>query len=202
MKVKVKSNRVSVERHRTIKLEVGKFTVTEKYINDVLKSQVWSVGRRKGFKSTHPDAYEPQSMVFQYFDDISFFSGDDCISYESVPKPVFVKDWSTFKGLNHVLCIYLGMDGNIYRIDKEKPIPIWRHKSYIAGFTNEHFNLDEVVKKLQRKSWIKNIVEINIPWYNSTRTNSRAVEFDYKLQSSSVMVTRLSKEFPDKYIGS
>jgi hypothetical protein len=195
MKVVVKSNRIKTVVYRTKTLSVDKFTVVELYTDDVLIEQKWSV--KGGFKQTHPLAYEPKYMRFAFYHDVSFLNSDKCsnfMEFESlIPQPTMVLDWDKFDNLDQILCIYLGMDGNIYRINDPQPIPMWRYFDYIFSFTNEDYDLDKVVKILEKKKWIRNIKVIEIPYYNKEDDKTHAVEFEYKLPSKSMLGEKLRK---------
>ena len=69
MQVKVKSERTKRTEYKTVKLEVGKFIVTDSYTDGKLTDQAWSI--KGGFKATHPTAYEPKHLQFSYYEDIS-----------------------------------------------------------------------------------------------------------------------------------
>ncbi|MFW9881902.1 MAG: hypothetical protein ACFFG0_53240 [Candidatus Thorarchaeota archaeon] len=182
MKIETISEKTRTTKTTIKKLKIGRFIIIETYKNGKLVFQEWTV--EGGFKKSHPNAYEPKSMFFKYYDDISFLNSESNTNqmsfYDEIPKEQLIKDWSNFKGFDHVLCIYLGMDGFIYRIDKPNPIPMWRHKDYISSFDNKHFDLDMVVKKLKRFKWIRNIKIVKIPYYNVFDEATHAVEFDYK----------------------
>lgn len=205
MQVKVKSNTSKTVVYRTRKLSVDKFIVTESYTDEVLVGQKWSVNG--SFKKTHPKAYEPRHMHFAYYEDISFLDSDECCNYikfhEVIPTPSMILDWDKFENLDHILCNYLGMDGNIYRINSPDPVPMWRHKGYISGFTNKDYDLTKVVKLLEKKSWIRNVEIIEIPYYNQDDGRTHAVEFDYKLPTKKSLGEMLSKNkiFEKHYFG-
>lgn len=184
---------------RTVVLEVKGFKVTEIYVNGKLSSQRWK-------SNGHKDVYEPSTLYFEYYDDISFLSSDDVIDYitfyDKIPEPSLVRDWKKFKGLDHVLCVRLGMDGNIYRIDKETPIAMWRHHDYIGGICNDKYDLEKAAKVLRKKSWIRSVEIKEIPYYNQEEGHTHAVEFDYKLPSKKdLVILRKEKMFSDLYIG-
>jgi hypothetical protein len=185
---------------------VDKFIVEELYTNDVLVSQNWSV--KGGFETTHPTAYEPKYMKFGYYEDTSFLNSDECSNYldyyKLIPKPSMILDWNKLESLDNILSISLPMDGNIYRINDPNPIPLWRHEDYIGSFYNDAYDLDQVVKVLSKKNWIRNIEIIEIPYYNRDDNQifavpsrrfgpTHAVEFDYKLPSKKCLGKRLTK---------
>ena len=201
MRTQIQSDKTNTVEYRKIKLKVGKFTVVESYISGKLVGQDWSVPG--GFSSTHPIAYKPKNLYFQYYDDISFLKSEDCCNYQDfykqIPKHSLITDWSIFSDFSHILCVHLGMDGCIYRIDQKNPIPLWRHKDYIGGFTNRDYNLKKVVTKLNRKKWIRDIKIVDIPYYNQDHEETKSVEFDYKLPSENHLKIKLSKDFPNHY---
>lgn len=181
---------------RIVKLQIDKYIVTEYYKNDVMYAQTWSV--ENGFSETHPFAYKPNNMCFDYYDDVSFLESKSNSNYNNfydiIPKPKFITNWRDFDKLDNVLCVYLVMDGCIYKINSPDPIPLWRHKDYISGFTNKDYNLKEVKSILQTKPWVRNIEIIDIPYYNQYEGRTKAVEFDYKLPSKKHLRTELQKE--------
>ena len=181
MKATVLSNKTKTVVYRTEKLKVGKFTVTNGYTDEVLVSQNWSI--KGGFKNTHKSVHDPKSLHFHYYDDISFLDSDEPTGYTDwykiIPKNTLVEDWDTFKGLDHVLCIWVSMDGNIYRIDRATPIPTWRHQDYTGGFQGDRYRkLSELAEELKAIDFIRNVEIIDVPYYNG---GGKAVEFDYKL---------------------
>lgn len=182
MRTQVVSDKVKVVEYRTVKLKLGKFIVTERYTDGKLTAQDWSVVG--GFKSTHRKAYHPKDLKFLYYEDISFLDSESLSNtdeyYKEVPKPTLVTDWDNFKGFNHVLCIWIGMDGNIYRIDRATPISTWKLQDYIGGFTSRKYHhLPEFKKELEnlKLTFIRNIEIIDIPHYNG---GGQAIEFEYK----------------------
>lgn len=181
--IKKISRRKKVTITETVKLEVDGFIVKETYVNEELTSQKWST--KEGFRKSHPDAYEPKRMYFRYYPDISFLDSDDPINYdnfyENIPKEELITDWDKFKGIDHILCIYLGMDGNIYRINTSEPVPMWRRQDYIDGFASSIYNLHKVKDILEKQSWIRNIKIESIPWYNRECSGEHGLLFDYKL---------------------
>lgn len=204
-RAKIISRKSTTVTYETVKVAYDKFTITESYTDDKLVGQAWSV--KGGFKTTHPSAYEPKRMHFDYYEDIGFLNSEknsDCGGefYKDVPAPTFV-DWDNFKGLSHVLCDHLGMDGNIYRVDKPNPLKLWRHQDYIGGFCNRDYDLNQVVVALKRRTWIRNIEIVDIPYYNRDEGRTKAVEFDYKLPAKKHLGKRLGKEalFKSHYFG-
>jgi len=205
MQVKVKSERTKRTEYKTVKLEVGKFIVTDSHTDGKLTDQAWSI--KGGFKETHPTAYEPKNLHFSYYQDISFLNSENNSSfmsfYDEISEPTFVENWDEFKGFDHVLCIYLGMDGNIYKINDPKPVSLWRYQDYIGGFCNDKYDLNKVESLLKRKKWIRNVKQIEIPYYNQHDGITRAVEFEYKLPSKKDLGKKLkaNKMFADHYFG-
>jgi len=191
--MKIISEKTNVHIYKIIKLQINDFIVTETYLNNELKSQNWS--HEKGFKTTHPDAYEPDKMIFQYYENTDFLNNENNCDYydfyEEIPESSLILDWNNFN-FDNVLCIYLPMDGCIYRINQKEPIPMWRHQSYIGGFCNNCYNLNEVIDALKDKDWIKNIEIIDVPYYNRFDGCTKAVEFDYKLPSEKHLKKLLS----------
>ena len=182
MRTHVVSDKVKVVEYRTVKLKIGKFVVTESYTDGELTAQDWHI--TGGFKNTHRKAYQPKDLNFHYYEDISFLTSEALSNtdeyYKEIPKPTLVTDWANFKGFNHVLCLWLGMDGNIYRIDRVTPISTWRLQDYIGGFSsNKYHHLPEFKKELEdlNLAFIRNIEIIDIPHYNG---GGQAVEFEYK----------------------
>ena len=183
MKTTVLSDRTKTVKYRTVKLKVGKFTVTERYENGKLKAQEWSL--EGGFQQIHKNAYEPNRLRFAYYEDNSFLESEHCVNMlsdafaDEVGKPTLIHDWDEFKGFDHVICIWVGMDGNIYQINKGAPVPMWRHKDYIGSFTSEHYkDLPELAKVLERFDFIRNVEIMDIPYYNG---GGKGIEFDWKL---------------------
>ena len=74
MKTTVLSDRTKTVKYRTVKLKVGKFTVTERYENGKLKAQEWSL--EGGFQQIHKNAYEPNRLRFAYYEDNSFLESE------------------------------------------------------------------------------------------------------------------------------
>jgi hypothetical protein len=207
MRTLVVSDKTKVVRYRTVKLKVGKFTVIESYTDGELTAQDWSVVG--GFKNTHKKAYEPKRLYFQYYEDISFLDSDLLSNtqayYDVVPKPILVTDWDNFKGLNHVICNWTGMDSNIYRIDRATPISTWRYQDYIGGFSGNRYHiLRELKEELETLHFIRNVVIVDIPHYNG---GGKAVEFEYKTsvrmfdscsQISNTEVAKIAKKYRRK----
>jgi hypothetical protein len=184
-------------------LKVDQFVVTEVYLNTTLTKQIWSVDG--GFNTTHPEAYEPKKLYFSYYDDISFLDSDFvCNSHEfyyTMPESELITDWDKFKGLEHMLCVHLGSDGNIYRINDHVPIPLWRSQGYIGGFHSAEYDLNLVVDILKSFDFIRNITTVDVPWYNRSYDTERAVIFDYKLSSSKELgkILKTEKLFAKHY---
>lgn len=181
MKTTVVTDKTKVTEYRTVKLKVGKFTVTEGYTDGELANQVWSIVG--GFKNTHKIAYEPKHLSFVYYDDISFLDSDmnahDRDYYKIVPESTLITDWNDFKGFNHVLCLWIGMDGNMYRIDRATPIAVWRSQDYIGGFSEKYYrDLPELQKELDALEFVRSTEIMQIPYYNG---GGQAIEFEYKL---------------------
>ena len=176
MKVETISDRTKIVRNRTVKLQVGKFTVTEKYQNGKLINQTWG-----GYEDVHKGVIERGSMRFAYYDDISFLGSDDLIENpQQVPKPTLVHDWDEFKGFKHVMCLWMSMDGNIYRINSKTPIAVWRSQCWIGGFTSEYYHsLEELAETINKLPFIRNAKVIDVPQYDDDDPR-RAVEFEYK----------------------
>jgi len=180
MKTLTVSDKTKVVEYRTVKLKIGKFRVTESYTDGELTDQEWSV--TGGFKNTHKQAYEPKTLKFHYYEDISFLNSEHLSNtdeyHKNVPWPELITDWDTFKGFDHVLCIWIGMDGNIYRIDRATPIRVWRYQDYIGGFSSDRYHhLPELKAELEALDFIRNAKIVNIPHWNGGGT---AVEFEYK----------------------
>lgn len=182
MKPKIISSRINTIQYKAIHLDLDGFKITENYQDGKLIRQEWRTNQ--GFKVSHPSAYRPGDMHFLYYDDISFLKSKECLNignyWEMIPDPIIVTDWDAFKGFNHVLCIYLYMDGNIYEINNPQPIKIWRHFDYISGITNDEYDLNKAIKILKNIKDIRNIKIIDIPHYNQDISGTQAIEFDYK----------------------
>jgi len=196
MKIEIKSDKKQTVVYRTLKFKVDDFIVNELYTNDVLTSQKWSV--KGGFETKHPDAYEPKLMHFAYYENVDFLDSNQCCNYGNlfdniIAKSTFILDWDKFNNLEKVLCNYLGMDGNIYRINDPNPIPLWRHKDYLGGFCNDKYDLQKLVKFFGNKTWMRNIEIVEIPYYNREKRRTHAVEFDYKLPSKKSLREKLVK---------
>jgi len=200
MKIKVKSEKTKITRTVTTVLEVGDFNVIDIGIDGKLVDQSW-LYPNGGFKNTHPNAYKPENFNFEYFEDISFLKSNSCVDledfFDEIPESAtLIEDWDNFKGFDHVLCIWLGMDGNIYRIDRAKPISLWRHQNYIAGFDNHDYDLARVMEVLSwEKTWIRNIEIVSIPYYNRWDGRDKAVEFEYRAPSRLAMVKKLNRKY-------
>lgn len=196
MKPQVISTTTKTTVFKTVKLMLPKdIIVIEQYQDDVLVSQEWKT--KLGFKVTHPTAYKPENMYFQYYEDVSCLDSEECINFSNffnhVPKPSLVKDWSKFKGIHHVLMFSIGLDGNIYRINSSYPIPMWRNKDYVGGITNGDFDLEKAKKVLEKQSWTRNVKIENIPHYNAYNGRTQGINFDYKLPSGKDLVEKLNK---------
>ena len=204
MNIEIQSDKIQnfTIEHKTVTID-NCIEVKEKYVDGELQSQEWKT--RQGFAQSHPEAYEPELMHFAYYEDISFLESLSCVNYmdyyQEIPEPTFITDWSTFKGLDHVVCIHLGMDGCIYQINKPEPISLWRRKDYIAGFQNNEFKLKWVMEQLETIDWIRNIEIVDIPYYNQHDGATQAVEFEYRLPSEKELIRRLNKVCPDTYFG-
>lgn len=200
MKVTIKSEKSKLTKYTTRKLAVSEFIVIERCVDDKLTSQEWKT--QGSFSKSHSGAYNASRMFFQYYDDVSFLDSEEYLSFDLIPEPALVLDWEKFKGFNHVLCIWLSMDGNIYRIDKAKPVPLWRHFDYIGGFCNNEYDLQQVGETLKKFSFIRNVELIKIPWYNAEES-TYAVEFYYKLPSKQHLAKELRKNklFKGHYFG-
>jgi len=171
--------------YKSVKLKVCNFTVLSSYTDGKLTSQLWSV--KYGFKTTHPNAFEANNMRFAYYEDISFLNSETNSNligfYDEIPEPTLIENWAEFKGFDHVLSVRLSMDGNIYKINDPQPVSLWRHQDYLWGFCNNKYDLNKVESFLKRKSWIRDVKQIEIPYYDSEDDKTRAVVFDYKLPS-------------------
>ncbi len=204
MRTVIVSDKVKVVEYRTVKIKLGKFIVTESYTDGELITQNWSIVG--GFKNTHKKAYEANDLYFQYYEDISFLDSEYvCGSeeyYDEVPNPTLITDWDNFRGFNHVLCLWIGMDGNIYRIDRTTPISTWRRQDSIGGFSGDGYHhLPEFKKELETLDFIRNVKIIDIPSYNG---GGKAIELEYKatdsmfntaLQLSNTKVGNIAKKF-------
>lgn len=98
--------------------------------------------------------------------------------YDEIPEPKIVTDWDNLN-LDHILCIYLGMDNNIYKINNPNPVKLWRIQEYIGGFDNGIYNLDSLYEKLKSTPNIRNAKIIDIPYYNQDEGRTSAIEFEY-----------------------
>ena len=198
-----KTNKVTT-KYRKVKREVHGFIVKEVWVDDVLASQDWLV--KGGFSKTHPTMYEPKHAMFSYYPDCNFLESESNVNmmsfYREIPDPDVVLDWDDFD-INKVLFVSLGMDGCIYQINKKEPIALWRHKDYIAGFTNKDYDLTKLVKLFEKRDWIRNVEIIDIPHYNCDEDRTKAVHFDYKLPSKKHLQKKLGhlKLFKDHYFG-
>jgi hypothetical protein len=207
MRTLVVSDKIKLVKYRTVKLKLGKFVVTESYTNGKLVDQEWSV--TGGFKNTHKKAYSPSQLDFNYYEDISFLDsehvGNSDEYYDEIPNSTLITDWDNFKGFDHILCLWMSMDSNIYRIDRATPISMWRHQGYIGGFCGkEYHSLVEFKKELEALDFIRNIEIIDIPHYNG---GGKAIEFEYKatvkminmsFQITNTHVAKIAKRFRRK----
>lgn len=206
MKIRILSDKSktfeTTVRDRSIK--IGNITVKEHYTNGKLDQQVW--GYVGGIEKRYSGEYDPNWMSFHFYEDISFLDSDKCANYDefwdTLPEPSFVTDWDNLD-LDHVLCIRLGIDGNIYRLTQVEPLPLWRRKNYIGSFTNRDHDLVEVLHTLALIDWIRNIKIIEIPYYNQDDEETHAIEFDYKQPSKEHMARELKRIplFANSYIG-
>lgn len=184
---------------------IVKETYDQKLSKTTLINQGWSI--KEGIKSVFKDAYEPEHLIFDYYDDISFLESEENSNYQefwdNIPSPSLVKDWNNFKGFDHVLCNYLSMDSCIYKISDPNPISLWRHKHYIGSIDNGDVNLNDAIAVLEKYSWIRNIEVVEIPYYNKEQNRTHAIEFDYKLPKKKDLSKVLRKEelFKDIYFG-
>lgn len=207
MKPTTISDKTKTTTYRTVKLKVGKFIVTDFYIDGKLHEQTWSVP--KGFATTHKQAYEPSKLSFYYYADISFLDsehlGGSTKFYKDMSKPTLITDWSEFKGFNHVICDWIPMDGNLYRIDRATPLMVWRYQDHIGGFTGKSYCLlPELKKELEALPFTRNVHIMDIPHYNG---GGKAVEFEYRnttrifnhdLQITHPKVRQIAKKYKKK----
>jgi len=159
---------------------MGNIRVTEVYANGRLTGQSITT---KAPKQSHHLAYEPSSLYFLYYKDLSFLEDKDLArTHRTIPEPTNV-DPTTFstKDLKNVLAIHLGMDGNIYSIENTYPVPMWRYSDYISGFSSGRYDLNKVKAKLETIPWVKEVKIIDIPYYNADSCGRQAVEFYYKV---------------------
>jgi hypothetical protein len=180
-------------KYRTIRLNVDGFICTESYIDGVLTSQNWSV--KGGFRKTHKSAYEAKNLSFKYYDDISFLKTDDVINRcdgFACPEPTLIDDWELFKGLDHVVCDWTSMDGNVYNIGTPTPITLWRWADYISvSITDKDYDLCVIADEIKSKAWVKNVEIVDIPFYNQFDGSRKALEFEYKLPSKKSIDSKL-----------
>ena len=179
--MKVTSSKTRTVEYRTDVRSDGQFSCREEFADGELISQHWSV--KGGFKKSHPTAYEPTRLHFNYYPDIEWLNtevnSNQQAIYDILPEPELITDWDEFKGFDHLLCVYLGMDGNIYRINTPDPVPLWRKQDYIGGFREEDYtNIVAMAKELEEVEFIRNVEIIQVPHYNG---GGRAIEFDYRL---------------------
>jgi len=198
--MKVVKTKSWVVKHEEVVRHVGDYKVTDSYLDGKLIGQEWE---RIDGKVTHPDAYEPIHMHFLYYDDLSFLESDLCHGddrfYEMLPDGGFVEDWDNFKGFKHVLCIYLSMDGNMYQIDQQEPLPLWRSFDYISGFDNLDCDLDEIQEFLSQFDCVRDVKKIEIPYYNQDEGRTHAVVFQYRAPSRKSFVSKLKEALPKKH---
>lgn len=200
MKIKTLNEKETLISQIDKTLKVGDFEVLETYIDGNLISQTWS----KENKPIHPNAYNSKRMHYDYYEDISFLNNPDLIlnrDYEEIPEPKMVQDWGNFKGFEHILCVWIGMDGNVYQIDKPAPLKIWRKFNYIAGFTSKNFDLEKVKKNLSKLKIIRNLETIEIPYYNAEVRGEEGLEFEYKAESEKSFRRYLEGKYPGEYFG-
>lgn len=185
--------------YKTVVRQVDKFIVTDRYTDGVLTNQTWSV--KGGFITTHPTAYEPNRMRFGYYKDISFLKSGTCCNhmsyYDEIPEPKFITDWDNLD-LNHILCVYLGTDSNIYKINDPKPIKLWRCVEYIGGFCNDEYHLKPLLERLKSTPNIRNAEIISIPYYNRDEDRTLAIEFEYFGDRFSIR-HEISEEFEKQF---
>lgn len=179
----VTRDRTKIQKLRKRTLSFGDIKVYEEFLDCELIQQRWA--RKGGFKKFYPGVYEASKFDFHYYPDISFLESDAPSNfmsfYDEIPDPVMVTDWDEFKGLNHVLCNWLGMNGCIYSIEEPGPVPLWYYADYIGGVTNDEYDdLDGIVNEMSKFSDLKNVSIKEIPWYNRSEDYTHFVEFTYK----------------------
>lgn len=207
MKIKIQSDRTKTVKYRTVKTIVSdeinhEFIVTDQFKDQKHIDQSWSI--KTGWKEIYPNAYEPQYMQFKYYDDISYLKEANIHTKGfKFPKPSFITDWDSFKGFDHVLCNYIGMDGNVYVLNSSYPIPLWRHFDYISGITNEDYDLEKAKEIIESMKDIKNVKIIAIPYYNQSEELTEGLVFDYKSPSKKMFIDRLRENpyFSKGYFG-
>jgi len=185
MHVKTLSTRSRRKTLKTVKLQVGKFIVTNKYTNDRLTDQLWS---------TPATWCEP--MYFKYYEDISFLDSEFCLNSsrfrQSITRPSLVKDWARFKGFNHVLSINLA-EGIIYKIDDPKPVILWR--SVISNFSYDKPEVNRFCGLLKRKTWTRNVKPVEMFYGSGLAAGNRewCVQFEYRLRSQEELHKKLKQ---------
>ena len=193
----VLSETKKVVTYKTRILSVDRFKVTESYSDDILVEQSWSVDG--GFSTTHPNVYEANHLRFFYYKDISFLNSDFCsndINFLSeIPSPSLINDWNSLN-LDHVICIYTSIDGNIYRINSPNPVDVWHSQDYIGGLCNDKYDLPRLLKKLKKTNGIRNANIENIPHYNCEDGCTKGIYLEYKAHNFGLdFVKGFSKKF-------
>lgn len=81
---------------------------------------------------------------------------------------------------------YFYSDANLmYTVKSGKnPLSIPYYINYINGVTNENFNLKQALGILKASSYVFDIKEIQIPYYNATSYCNKAIEFRVKLSQN------------------
>jgi hypothetical protein len=171
----------------------NKYICTESVLNGKLVDQYWQPVKR-------PKGYQPDRMIFHYYPNPEKFLEQEAdINTMNWKEPdeksiKLLDNIVDFADFDKLYCLWIGMDGNIYRIDDEYPIPVWRYQDYISGVTNEYFDLKKAEEVLRSCDFVRNVKWFNIPSYNCTDSCNAAVEFSYKLP------TKFIQEMVDKRI--
>lgn len=178
MKVKSTTKTVITE-NQTIELAGGLFICHQTIINGELTDQYFTT---KNTKKSHPFTYENRHLRFKYYPDTSFLDSKELAFgewHKCVPPPVIVEDLENFKDFDRLLLIWLEMDNQIYKITSPYALPHWFSQDYLGGFTNKNFDLDKVVKKLEKFNWVKNIKIEDIPYYNKDFYGHKGIYFEF-----------------------
>lgn len=154
------------------------FKVEEIKVNGEITSQLFMPRK---VNVTHPFTYN-QNLFFTYYANVDFLKEISIRHSLDIPEQTIIPDITTLKAedIQNVLAMHLSMDGNIYQLTSPYPLPIWRFRDYIGGFTNKEFFLEPLAKYLKSISWIKDVEIIEIPYYNTSEGETKAVEFSFK----------------------
>lgn len=178
-----KITKTTIERkiYQFTEPKLANFKVVETTINGQIIEQEFS---SKKVTTTHPFAYK-SGLTFHYYENTDFLENKALTidhKFSELPEPTIIPDITqlTLKDITKVLAVHLAMDGNIYELTSPYPLPIWKRCGYIGGFTNSQFKLQPLANYLKTIKWIANVEIVDIPYYNASETETKAIEFSYR----------------------